>query len=229
MRNLIIASYPHPPRLPPFFLATIRTYEKCTRHCTRRLLDASSDDLHSMLRSRMSHWQLHANDGTPSLDSLLTIWLNNIRTVAKHNAGFLALGAVRTVCNAWCTSRRFGGEVLPCRLGGQQCGNDDLRHYLSCATVGGALQLEVGISWASPDGQNLRHKLLLTEGSDQCLLLRAVAIDLVLFSVNASRAKGTFWDFQATREVIRGRARTLHRLSPVLHQILLQLRLQTWT
>ena len=43
----------------------------------------------------------------------------------------LTMSLLRTICNCWCTSARFGQKILDCRWCGG-LGGDNLLHYLGC-------------------------------------------------------------------------------------------------
>ena len=74
----------------------------------------------------------------------LTINLDFI-CVAKFVKPFVFTAVIKTVCNAWPTSRRYGHNVAShCRLGCFAVAGDDLRHYPFCPVVAGFMRNERG-------------------------------------------------------------------------------------
>jgi hypothetical protein len=100
----------------------------------------------------------------------------------------LAFAVFRTICNGWCTSRRFQKHIAPCWLCDADSG-DDIAHYVDCGAVHAFTDSYIGNHWW-PGGPlpAIRHAILAEKISDNDLILTAAVIDMILQSVNAARA-----------------------------------------
>ena len=110
---------------------------------------ADSGELRATLVRRAIHF------GFLDPELFATNFVTNLNAISSVLPPCVLASVLRSVCNAWTTSRRFRDEHPHCRLGCQAVGGDDIRHYPFCP-VFCALSMELlrcrtasGPSWAS--------------------------------------------------------------------------------
>ncbi len=64
--------------------------------------------------------------------------LQNIHRITSSLPNFVAVSYIKTLFNAWPTTRRYGQEVSQCKICGT-CEGDSLRHYLRCQEMWDAI------------------------------------------------------------------------------------------
>ena len=74
--------------------------------------------------------------------------LGNLKGVARFKAPFLTFAALRTVCNAWCTTTRLGSEDAGCAFGGHGCRRDSVSHYM-VGRAAECIQASARVTWLS--------------------------------------------------------------------------------
>ena len=146
----------------------------------------------------------------------------NLMLISTTKLGFLTFGVIRAVCNGWCTARRFVGPDGGCFFGGASCGEDSLQHYLECR----ALRRQLGFTGYPCCGDSPRAHLFLDPVGRDTAILTAIRMDLGYFAFNALRAGGGGGE-RVLFAAIRARLRELHRMSTMVHQLLLDSR--GWT
>ena len=96
---------------------------------------------------------------------------------------------LKTLCNAWPTSRRYGFNVSShCRLGCFAVAGDDLRHYPFCPVVEGFVKSEGSLDvclWLR--NRSLGHFLLLHPVGVETMVVSSLWADIIFQSVNSSR------------------------------------------
>ena len=83
-----------------------------------------SGDLRATLVRRAVHY------GVLMPELLVANFVTNLNAVSSVLPPCVMASVLRTVCNAWATSRSFRDEHPHCRLGCQAVGGDDIRHYV---------------------------------------------------------------------------------------------------
>ena len=74
---------------------------------------------------------MHHLLGVDSSELHVVTTIGRLRVVASGLPPFTIVAVIRLICNARCTTRRFGKPVAPCSLCGCAEG-DDIRHYVAC-------------------------------------------------------------------------------------------------
>ena len=89
----------------------------------------------------------------------LEYW-GRVLAVMKKSSSHIAMCALRTVCNGWCTSHRMHEDtVFSCVFGCGEC--DTLTHYLACARLWPLINEELGMQ-----SDCVAHRLGLHQVSD---------------------------------------------------------------
>lgn len=81
------------------------------------------------LRRRMDNWNMPTLPGHRVQRAVRVLQLLGRRSVPRVQAAYL-----RTVCDGWCTRRRFQGRNSQCLFGCGR-GEDAIRHYAHCRTI----------------------------------------------------------------------------------------------
>eukprot|EP00959_Pyramimonas_sp_CCMP1952_P198469 4151429-Pyramimonas_sp.AAC.1 len=119
----------------------------------------------------------------------------NISTLARDLPFFITTAQLRSICNGWCTTRRFrhnGGGTGNCRFGCMAVGGDSVLHYYACPVAVNALkQLVPSLPACFSDIPPLHRLLLHKVCFDSRRQLHALGLssDLLLTSFNALRAR----------------------------------------
>jgi transposase InsO family protein len=161
----------------------------------------SLDNLHSVQAFILQ--KLHGRRGDP-FDTLILrrakrwcgadaaaaapIIRRNLTRLCSLVPGRLAFAVFRTLCNAWCTSRRFQKAVSPCWLCDADLG-DDIVHYVDCGALHAFSASHFGDRWW-PCGAlpTIRRAILAEVMTDTELILTAAVVDTILQSANAARS-----------------------------------------
>ena len=115
-------------------------------------------------------------------------FVTNMNAVSSVLPPYVMASVLRTVCNAWTTSRRFRDEHPHCRLGCQAVGGDDIMHYPYCPVF---LQYVSGVSvlsdclWAHSG--ELSYFMLMQVSGFEDLVRTALWVDVLLQGVNWMR------------------------------------------
>ena len=140
-------------------------------------------ELAGVLSKRIRHL------GFESCDELAQNLILNFRCVAEYVKPFVLTAVLKTVCNAWPTSRRYGhNNATHCRLGCYAVAGDDLRHYPFCPVVEGFIRSEGSIDvclWIR--NRSLGHLLLLHPVDFETMVVSSLWADIIFQSVNSAR------------------------------------------
>ena len=133
----------------------------------------------------------------------------NFNCVAKFVKPFVLTAVIKTVCNAWPTSRRYGHNIAShCRLGCFAVAGDDLRHYPFCLVVEGFIRSERDLDvclWFK--NRSLGHMLLLHPVNFEAMVTSSLWADIIFQAVNSARSssnsgRGTGFLFSRYRTVL---------------------------
>ena len=117
----------------------------------------------------------------------------NLNYVAKFVKPVVLTAAIKTVCNAWPTSRRYGHNIAShCRLGCFAVAGDDLRHYPFCPVVEGYIRSEGDLDvclWFR--NRSLGHLLLLHPVNFEAMVISSLWADIDFQVVNSARSSPT--------------------------------------
>ena len=140
-------------------------------------------ELAGVLSKRIRHL------GFESSGELARNLILNFRCVAGYVKPFVLTAVLKTVCNAWPTSRRYGhNNDSRCRLGCYAVAGDDLRHYPFCPVVEGFIRNEGNIDvclWIR--NRSLGHMLLLHPVDFETMVVSSLWADIIFQSVNSAR------------------------------------------
>ena len=134
-------------------------------------------------------------------------FITNLNAVSAILPPFVMASVLRSVCNAWTTSRMFRDEHPHCRFGCQAVGGDDIRHYPYCPAF---LQYVPGVSvlsdclWAHSG--ELSFFMLVQRTGFEDFVRTAVWVDVLLQGVNWMRLHTTG---AYTERVFHNRLRTI--------------------
>ena len=138
------------------------------------------------LRATLIRRAIHYGFRLPEL--LVDNFVTNLNAISSVLPPCVLASVLRTVCNAWTTSRRFRDEHPHCRLGCQAVGGDDVRHYAFCPVflhfVDGTSSLSDCL-WARSG--ELSFFMLMQETGFEDMVRTAVWVDVLLQGVNWMR------------------------------------------
>jgi hypothetical protein len=138
------------------------------------------------LRATLIRRAIHYGFRLPEL--LVDNFVTNLNAISSVLPPCVLASVLRTVCNAWTTSRRFRDEHPHCRLGCQAVGGDDVRHYAFCPVflhfVEGTSSLSDCL-WARSG--ELSFFMLMQETGFEDMVRTAVWVDVLLQGVNWMR------------------------------------------
>ena len=117
----------------------------------------------------------------------------NIQEVNRAGLHRPALAVLRTVGNAWPTSRRFQEVVNHCPFCNLRNG-DDLEHLLECPTVLKFLQEVRGPGFRGSERRISHQLMLLYSMPKHVAICMAAIVDCILQSYHAIRARPTVVD-----------------------------------
>ena len=121
------------------------------------------------------------------------IWNSNC--VAKDVKPFVLTAVLKTVCNAWPTSRRYGhNNASHCRVGCFAVAGGVLRHYPFCPVVEGFVRSEgdIGVClWVR--NRWLGHFLLLHPVKFEAMVTSSLWADIIFQVVNSARNSSASW------------------------------------
>ncbi len=175
-----------------------------------------SDPVPGLLSRRARRWLDDA-----SADDVKVIH-SNLTRLAKLVPPRVTFAVLKTICNGWCTTRRYQNEVIPCWFCDLDEG-DDIEHYLDCGVLHAFASGHVADGWW-PGGCSaaLRRGILAVPLSNQDLIVTAAIIDAALQSHNAARANR---HCASAYQLFSGRWRALLRTSPNLEKALRDIRM----
>ena len=105
----------------------------------------------------------------------------NFKCVAKFVKPFVFTAVIKTVCNAWPTSRRYGHNIASrCRLGCFAVAGEGLRHYPFCPVVEGLIRNEGDLDvclWFK--NRSLGHMLLLHPVNFEAMINSSLWADII--------------------------------------------------
>jgi transposase InsO family protein len=141
------------------------------------------DPFDDLLRRRAKRW---CDGGAAEAAPIIR---RNISRLCQLVPARLAFAVLKTVCNGWCTSRRFQKSIVPCWLCDADHG-DDILHYVDCGAVHAFADSIIGDRWW-PSGQEatIRRAIVAETLTDSQLILTAALVDCVLQSANAARSE----------------------------------------
>ena len=144
-------------------------------------------ELVDVLARRIAHL------GFESPDELAQSLILNLNCISKFVKPFALTAVLKTVCNAWPTSRRYGhNNASHCRLGCFAVAGDDLRHYPWCPVVEGFIRSEGDFEsclWFRT--RSLGHFLLLHPVNVEAMVASSLWADIIFQAVNSARNSRT--------------------------------------
>ena len=162
-----------------------------------------------LIRRRVSRW-VPAAAAADAADCVLY----NLKHLAGTIPDSVLLTYVRSVTNAWTTSRRFQEEVLPCRFCHTELG-DHIAHYLACPVMQVFAREHFPLAELTGSDDYLQSLLLLlrlpTGVAGQIVVLHDV-----LFSAHRHLRHG---DVSTPASTMQARLRALRRRHPSLRAI----------
>ena len=140
----------------------------------------------SALRDTLVRRAIHFGFRRPA--DMVENFVTNMNAVSTVLPPYVMASMLRTVCNAWTTSRRFRDDHRHCRLGCLAVGGHDIRHYPFCPVF---LQYVSGVSvlsdclWANSG--ELSYFMLMQVSGIEDLVRTALWVDVLLQGVNWMR------------------------------------------
>ena len=144
-------------------------------------------DLAAFLRLRLARWS-QSDETITGLDQIVQQAIHVLRQLHNMVPPCVIVSVLRTWCNGWCTSRRFGDEILGCLYSSDCLGDDELEHYCVCTSTQHYLRAKLRVD--ARDMSSLTF-LLLSGDRDVPLSLRAAHIHAALGVFNSCRHKGS--------------------------------------
>ena len=172
----------------PFLVFRVTRGGDTTRASSSGFLKSTADS--GELRATLVRRAIHYGFRMPEL--LVSNFVTNLNAISSVLPPCVLASVLRTVCNAWTTSRRFRDEHPHCRLGCQAVGGDDIRHYPFCPVF---LQFVAGTSvlsdclWAHLG--ELSFFMLVQTTAFEDMVRTAVWVDVFLQGVNWMRLHPT--------------------------------------
>jgi hypothetical protein len=139
--------------------------------------------LFKVLSRRIAHF------GFLDSEFLAQSFVENMNCISGFVKPFVLSAILKTVCNAWPTSRRYGhvGKTH-CRLGCFSVAGDDLRHYPFCPVVESFIREKGNVDmclWLRT--RSLGHFMNLHSVNLESMIVSALWADIIFQSVNSLR------------------------------------------
>ena len=169
--------------------------------------------MRALLARRLSYF------GFERSDLLAEGFINNLNCISEFVAPFVLSAVVKSVCNAWPTSRRFGFvQSSHCLLGCYSVGGDDILHYPFCPVVREFIDEECcGFLSLWTRLGSLGHFFLLHCVYVEDLVRTAMFHDLIFQAVNARRGSV---DVGSGKGALYTRLRSLFIKIPIAQRLL---------
>lgn len=196
--------------LPPRVVESPSLQRAIQRHLER---SAAATDLLGWLRRRAT-----ALWGYAPADGQLRVFYSRLRSLFRAFLDFVAMATLRTVANAWLTTRRMSRRPAGCVFGCQAVGGDCMRHYFSCPRVATAIRHSRAIP---PCWVHIGHVGLATLAVPLSPEATLRAWNYILFLMYSSARRGTR-PLMASEvaELLRACARSAAVRAPAMRRVI---------
>ena len=179
----------------------------------------------AILSARIEHWCLGGSpfNDAESLLARLNRMTNGSRSGLLPQMKIIIL---RTVANAWHTSRRYSRDILPCPFGCGRLRSDDLRHSAHCHNVARAFHSAFpSLASSAMCDVPLRSFLCLDHSiSESDLVGRALLLDGLCYAHGLFRTRCCSLSGPLTTSAVTSRIVALARSCPAVGVVVSQLR-----